>query len=337
MVNIKRLHVVFTTKIFFLIQFNFLVDFFRDYLFNNYRASFHLFKQKEGSKNHMVDIYKIIACPVCKNEIRKEGNKLICKEHGCFKITERGIPVLFRDENDRNFEDGKIAYQDEEENKKKIYLKKYLFKKPKLYFGNSLHDNLKKKYIENSPKEKIILNIGSGHETGFKQENLINFDIYPHWNTHISGDAHHLTFLCNSIDVIWLCAVLEHIQNPFQVMEEVYRVLKPGGLVLISVPFLQYLHASPHDYFRYTKYGIRSICSRFIEIESGPSYTGPLGTIIKLVSIIPLMYFKNRIVKNALSVIVSWIFSPLLIIDLIFKSNDNEILTGGICYLGKKM
>jgi len=285
----------------------------------------------------MVDIYEIVACPICKGRLAKTDQTLCCSEHGEYKISKRGVPILFKDKaNDEIFKDGAAAYQDEKKNKKILYLKKKLFRKPKMYFGNSLHDRLKEEYIINSGKEKIILNIGSGHEQNFHQNNLTNFDIYPHWNTHVSGDAHYLPFLNSSVDIVWLCAVLEHIENPFRVMEEVYRVLKPGGILLISVPFIQYLHASPHDYFRYTKYGLRSICRNFIEIESGATYTGPMGTILQLISVIPLMMFKNKIIKNSLSFLTAWIFSPILLIDLFFRKKGSEIVTGGICYLGKK-
>ena len=284
----------------------------------------------------MINIYKIVACPICKLKLEKADNKLICQNHGEFSISARGIPILFKERNNQTFKDGELTYKDEGRNKKINFIKRKLFRKPKMYFGESLHDKLRKKYIENSPKDKIILNIGSGHEERFGQENFVNFDIYPHWNTHVSGDAHFLPFLNNSVDVVWLCAVLEHIQNPFQVMDEVYRVLKPGGIVLISVPFIQYLHASPHDYFRYTKYGIRSICSKFTEIESGASYTSTMGTLLQLISIVPHVYINNKIIKNLSSFIFSWLFSPILLLDLFFTKKNNEILTGGICYLGKK-
>jgi SAM-dependent methyltransferase/uncharacterized protein YbaR (Trm112 family) len=284
----------------------------------------------------MVDVYKIIACPICKSKLDRPEGKLLCETHGEFLISPRGIPILFKDKNDQTFLDGEITYKDEDRNKKIVFLKKKLFRKPKMYFGESLHDKLRKKYIENSAKDSIILNIGSGHEQSFEQDNFVNFDIYPHWNTNVAGDAHYLPFLDNSVDIVWLCAVLEHIQNPFMVMEEVYRVLKPAGKVLISVPFIQYLHASPHDYFRYTKYGLRSICLKFKEIESGASYTGPMGTLLQLITVFPHIFFKNKLLKNFSSFLFSWLFSPLLLLDLLSNKKNNEIITGGICYLGEK-
>lgn len=283
-----------------------------------------------------MDIYKIIACPVCKNPLSRNDNILLCKTHGSFPITQNGIPVLFSDSSHKVYAEGQDFYSNEEKNRKIIFLKKKLLRKPKLYFGDSLHDKLKKQYIYNSSPDKIILNIGSGHEERFQQSNMINFDIYPHWNTHVSGDAHSLPFLDNSVDIIWLCAVLEHIQKPFVVIDEIYRVLKPNGIILISVPFIQYLHASPHDYFRYTKYGLRSLCSRFIELDSGASFTGPFGTLIQLTSIIPLIIFSQKYIRNILSIGISWILSPLIVFDYFFRNRKDETLTGGVCYLGMK-
>jgi len=53
--------------------------------------------------------------------------------------------------------------------------------------------------------------------------------------------------------------VLEHVPQPFQAACEIYRVLKPGGTVILSVPHLSRLHDEPHDYFRFTAHGLRQV------------------------------------------------------------------------------
>lgn len=136
--------------------------------------------------------------------------------------------------------------------------------------------------------------------------------------------------------MVWLCAVLEHIRQPFQVMQEVFRVLKPGGYVLISVPFMQEQHGSPHDYFRYTVNGVRSICAQFEEIEAGNSYTGPFGTLVQVATAIPRSYVRSSAIRYGLKFVISWLMSPLLLLDLLRHQGDDAPIFGGVCYLGKR-
>ena len=53
--------------------------------------------------------------------------------------------------------------------------------------------------------------------------------------------------------------VLEHVPNPFLAAKEVNRILRKGGFFILSAPHLSRLHEEPHDYFRYTPYGIKAI------------------------------------------------------------------------------
>jgi SAM-dependent methyltransferase len=53
--------------------------------------------------------------------------------------------------------------------------------------------------------------------------------------------------------------VLEHVQDPWRAAGEIYRILRPDGIVIVSVPHLSRLHEEPHDYFRFTSYGLRHL------------------------------------------------------------------------------
>lgn len=72
-----------------------------------------------------------------------------------------------------------------------------------------------------------------------------------------------------SYDNIICLNVLEHIYNFHNVIDESYRILKPGGSYILSVPFLFNIHGSPNDYFRYTKSSLEKMLSNrgFGEIE----------------------------------------------------------------------
>lgn len=75
-----------------------------------------------------------------------------------------------------------------------------------------------------------------------------------------------------SFDVVLCTEVLEHLEWPRESVREMFRVLKKGGALLVTVPMAHDEHQIPNDYFRYTSYGLRSICvdAGFKEIEVTP-------------------------------------------------------------------
>jgi SAM-dependent methyltransferase len=63
----------------------------------------------------------------------------------------------------------------------------------------------------------------------------------------------------DAFDSVLCSEVLEHVPHPAQAVAELARVLKPGGTLVITVPFLARLHEEPHDYYRYTRHGLRAL------------------------------------------------------------------------------
>jgi SAM-dependent methyltransferase len=65
---------------------------------------------------------------------------------------------------------------------------------------------------------------------------------------------------------------MEHVPEPSQFLGEIYRVLKPGGVVIMTTPFLVPLHEEPHDYYRYTRHAIQYLLTKsgFKNIEIEP-------------------------------------------------------------------
>lgn len=74
---------------------------------------------------------------------------------------------------------------------------------------------------------------------------------------HVFADARHLPFPGGRFDGIVCLEVLEHVPDPAMVVGEIARVLKPGGVAWLSMPFLYPLHDAPYDFQRYTEYGLR--------------------------------------------------------------------------------
>lgn len=81
-----------------------------------------------------------------------------------------------------------------------------------------------------------------------------------------------LPFPDSDFDTIIISEVLEHISNPELTWAEMTRILKPGGRIILSVPFLYKIHEAPHDYFRYTEFALRNFAAKnklsVLELES---------------------------------------------------------------------
>lgn len=71
----------------------------------------------------------------------------------------------------------------------------------------------------------------------------------------------------NSLEAILLDEVLEHVEDPWLAISEVYRVLRPKGCLLVSTPFMIAEHRVPEDYWRFTKAGMSALLYRFERVE----------------------------------------------------------------------
>ncbi|HEX8684538.1 MAG TPA: class I SAM-dependent methyltransferase [Ardenticatenaceae bacterium] len=75
----------------------------------------------------------------------------------------------------------------------------------------------------------------------------------------VVGTAEGLPFAAESFDSVLCTQVLEHVAQPWMMVSEIARVLRPGGRVLLSAPQAWRLHEQPYDYYRYTRYGLESL------------------------------------------------------------------------------
>jgi SAM-dependent methyltransferase len=114
--------------------------------------------------------------------------------------------------------------------------------------------------------------VGSGVDGIYadRRTRVVGFDIYSSPLTQFIADAHHIPLADASVDAVLIQAVIEHVLDPGQVVREIHRVLRGGGLVYAETPFMQQVHAGPYDFVRYTSSGHRYLFRAFEEIAAGP-------------------------------------------------------------------
>lgn len=91
-------------------------------------------------------------------------------------------------------------------------------------------------------------------------------------NIDYIAPLHQLPVEDSTFDAILCTEVLEHLEWPRESVQEFCRVLKVGGRLFLTVPMSHDEHQIPYDFFRYTSYGLRSICEHagFAEVDIAP-------------------------------------------------------------------
>ena len=135
---------------------------------------------------------------------------------------------------------------------------------------------------------KDILDIGGVDNRGrYPEKNYVTLDINPNSGADIIADAHHIPLPDHSQDAVIACDMIEHLHSPYVFVEEIKRLLRPHGYILISAPFIHPYHggmnAGMHcpDYWRFTEDGLRLLFKDFdIEITSDGGFFYGLASFL---------------------------------------------------------
>jgi len=123
----------------------------------------------------------------------------------------------------------------------------------------------------------------------------------PSWNYHnldcISA-LDRLPFHDQSFDAALCTQTLEHLEWPRESVQELFRVLKSGGTLYLTVPMAHHEHQVPYDFFRYTSYGLDSICRKagFTSVQVtafGGTFTRFAYEVSRVLSVFPSAGFRK--------------------------------------------
>lgn len=196
------------------------------------------------------------------------------------------------------------------------------------------------------PANPIIFDIGSKEARGSYAfgnpppgAKIVCVDIELGPGVDLVADAHDLHMVeTNSIDCVVSISTLEHVRNPAKVVKEIFRILKPGGIVYLSIPFIFPYHADPDDFYRYSHRGIAVLCEDFERVDSGFN-RGPASTMHHLlVHFFAILFcFNNRAVYGVLVDLFQWLFFWVKYVDTFIAHYDVAyIIHGGAYFIGRK-
>jgi len=136
--------------------------------------------------------------------------------------------------------------------------------KLKKYYWDEFIEDIK----ESISSGQVMLDAGAGDchwKEYFSDIKYIGLDLKVgddncnYSNLDLIGDLNNIKLGDSSVDIIICIQVLEHVSEPWNVLREFFRVLKSSGYLFLSCPQSVELHQVPHDYFRYTPFGLKSL------------------------------------------------------------------------------
>lgn len=128
------------------------------------------------------------------------------------------------------------------------------------------------------PVGSRVIDIGAGeapYRELFGDQHYLTLDRAetPHsGGVDLYGEADAVPAEDGSFDAVLCTQVLEHVAEPLLALREFRRILRPGGVVIATVPFVWEEHEAPFDYYRYTRYGIEHLLRQagFADVEVRP-------------------------------------------------------------------
>lgn len=164
---------------------------------------------------------------------------------------------------------------------------------------------------------------------------FLNIDFEYLSGVDVVADVQGLPFKSESIAAIECDAVLEHVPDPQVAVQEMLRVLRPGGFLHVLVPFCQAFHGYPSDYQRWTVEGLKHLLREFTIVDVGIR-TGPTATVLSV-----LAEYAKLIVPSALRrptyALLCWVIWPARYLDLwLNRKPEAHILANSIYILAQK-
>lgn len=203
-----------------------------------------------------------------------------------------------------------------------------LFTNPFFFVRKHLYDNIK--YFAPAMRGRV-LDFGCGakpYQELFKRcTKYIGCDIdvsgHDHTNETIDViyDGKVLPFGNEEFDSLFSSEVFEHIDNLEEILSELNRVLKKGGYMLITVPFVWNEHEVPYDFRRYTSYGLKNVAKKYgFDIVKYKKSTSYIETVFQLVMVYIHSLSIEKVSNRGIRIIIQrLIICPIAVLGIIFS------------------
>lgn len=259
-----------------------------------------------------------LICSDCKTKVKEASESFTCSNGHRYPVNNWGVPLMIK---------GGVFEEHEEEHLSGINWLKSFFKQfPFFYYYVVWGIFCPVLMVQNGPRRILryvnsadeVLDIGSGPNR--LHQKFINVDIFPFPEVDVVADAAALPFKDNAFSAAVNESLLEHVEDPSIIIRELLRVVKPGGYIYTSAPFIHPFHASPDDFHRWTASGLKALFKGCEMIELGVR-SGPWSALlIHLAYMLGSVFsFGSRRAVPFVAHFFMLFLGPLKVFDLLFS------------------
>ncbi|HEU5114898.1 MAG TPA: glycosyltransferase [Candidatus Paceibacterota bacterium] len=277
----------------------------------------------------------VVCCPFCKADLLRSDAGLVCPKHGQFDIDAARRPILI----DR----GTFEINSAQHGSGVTWLKSFLKQWPNLYHTiwhyacpAMMLVNGPRMVLDRVPENALVIDVGSGPERLGRE--FVNIDVFPFPEVDIVSDATKLPFKDGSVDAAVSESVFEHVPDAHEIAREMVRVVKPGGYIYVSAPFIHPYHTSPDDFNRWTLSGLKHMFKDLEIVEAGVR-SGPWSALLLFLAywLGVVFSFGSRKAAPFLAHIFMLVLGPLKYLDILFvHMPGSEAVATHLYILGKK-
>lgn len=204
-------------------------------------------------------------------------------------------------------------------------------------------------------EQDLLLDAGAGegrYRHYFSGTRYVGIDLakgdvsWDYSGLDVMGDLTRIPVADSVFDAAVCTQVLEHVQEPKLVLQEIGRVLRPGGHLFVSVPQWWFQHQKPYDYYRYTSFGLRYL---FDQAGFSVVFIEPMGGYFWFLSVVlqglhihlfpergPLWIRWLMRGPRLITQLFFWSFVPILLFWLDRLDSEQDFTLGYVCHCVKE-
>jgi SAM-dependent methyltransferase len=212
------------------------------------------------------ELIPLLVCPNCSGELEDNTTRLVCTSCSRSYALQSGIPI-FSQPPENLQPSGKIE------------------RGPQIGTPwRQANWRFLREQTQRLDAQALLLDVGAGRGDFadlFVGRRTIALDIYPYPEVDLVCDLTQVVPLkAESFDAVFLMNVLEHVFDTHALLAALERLLKPGGVLIVAIPFLVKIHQAPVDFVRYTHYALARLADEHgLQLEKLEGFYDPLSVL----------------------------------------------------------